>query len=99
MAETEAALSLYVYTTFADGTEVVYSGAFIEDCKKKAIVHFERPTDEGFDSIRCELPAYRWIPWEGKFSDEELACFDAFIHERESLFMQPVSTTSGERIS
>lgn len=86
----EAVLSLRVYTIFADGTEVVYSGAYTEDGMKKAIVHFERPTDEGFDSIRCELPAYRWIPWEGKFSDEELACFDRFVHEHESFFMRQV---------
>lgn len=95
----EAALSLHVYTTFADGTEVVYSGTFAEDGKKKAIVHFERPTtEEGFDSIRCELPAYRWIPWEGRFSDKELACFDVFVHEHESFFMRPPTMVSGERM-
>lgn len=49
----EAALSLRVYAIFDDGTEVVYSGAFAEDGKKKAFVHFERPTNEGFDSLRA----------------------------------------------
>lgn len=25
------------------------------------IVHFERPTEQGFDPARCELPEYKWI--------------------------------------
>lgn len=37
---------MYPYITLADGTE---------------IVHFERPTEEEFDSARCELPDYKWI--------------------------------------
>lgn len=82
-------MSLRVYTTFEDGTEVVYSGAFVENGKKKAIVHFERPTENRFDSIRCELPAYRWIPWEGKFSDEELACFDPKMLSKVALRLEP----------
>ena len=25
------------------------------------IVHFERPTEQGFDPAPCELPEYKWI--------------------------------------
>ena len=31
-------------------------------------VHFERPTDEGFDSIRFELPSYDIVYEEGNYT-------------------------------
>ena len=49
---------MYPYMTFADGTEVVHSQLIHEDGIDKVLVHFERPTDTGFDSARCELPSY-----------------------------------------
>lgn len=30
------------------------------------IVHFERPTEQGFDPAPCELPEYKWIFEEKK---------------------------------
>ena len=42
-------------------------------------MHFERPTDDGFDSMRFELPSYEMTPWEGSFTDEELAEFRRFL--------------------
>ena len=50
---------MYPYTTLSDETEVVYSNVIEENGKKKIIVHFERPTEDGFDLARCELPDYR----------------------------------------
>ena len=37
-------------------------------------VNFERPTENGFDSARCELPDYKWTDRHG-YSDEEIAMF------------------------
>ena len=34
---------------------------------KKVIVNFERPTEEEFDSARCELTSYTWLYKEGIF--------------------------------
>ena len=48
---------MYPYMTLADDTEIVHSHVFDEDGVKKVLVHFERPTEEGFDSARCELPS------------------------------------------
>ena len=28
---------------------------------RKVVVNFERPTEDGFDSARCELPSYTWL--------------------------------------
>lgn len=43
---------LYPYMTLNDGTEVCYS-QILEG--HKVVVNFERPTEDGFDSARCEL--------------------------------------------
>ena len=56
---------MYPYMTFEDGTEVVHSDLVTDDGTEKVFVHFERPTSDGFDSARCELPSYAWTDWEG----------------------------------
>lgn len=76
---------MYPYLTFGDGTEVVHSELFHEDGLDKVLVHFERPTDSGFDSARCELPSYSWTTWEGSFSEEEKAQFEAFLRSNAHL--------------
>ena len=47
---------LYPYMTLIDETEIVYSQLIGHGSAEKVIVHFERPTENGFDSARCELP-------------------------------------------
>lgn len=34
--------------------------------KERVIVYFERPTEQGFDAVSCELPEYKWIFKEEK---------------------------------
>ena len=70
---------MYPYMTLADETEIVHSQIIDEIGKKKVIVHFERPTENGFDSARCELPDYKWTEKEG-YSDEEIAVFEEHLH-------------------
>lgn len=53
---------MYPYLTFADDTEVTHSGIIEDGDVKKVLVHFERPTEAGFDFIRCEPPSYTWTP-------------------------------------
>ena len=43
-----------------------------------------RPTDNGFDSARCELPEYKWTEKEG-YSDEEIAFFEKLLHSNAHL--------------
>ncbi len=63
---------MYPYIVLADGTEIVHSHILEEIGEKCIDVHFERPTEDGFDMARCSLPSYNWIKREG-FSDEEIA--------------------------
>lgn len=76
---------VYPYMTLADGTEIVYTNVFEEDGVQKVEVHFERPTQNGFDTARCQLPSYKWLIREG-FSDEEMQMFDQFMHSNAHLF-------------
>lgn len=75
---------MYPYMTLADETEIVHSQLIEEDGKQKVIVHFERPTEDGFDSARCELPEYKWILREG-YSDEEIAMFEQLLRSNAHL--------------
>lgn len=70
---------MYPYMTLADETEIVHSQIIEENGKQKIIVNFERPTEEGFDSARCELPEYKWISKEG-YSADEIAMFEELLH-------------------
>lgn len=76
---------MYPYLTFGDGTEVVHSQLIDEDGLTKVYVHFERPTEDGFDSARCELPSYTWTSWEGHFSSDERAMFERFLRSNAHL--------------
>lgn len=77
---------MYPYMTFEDGTEVVHSHLILDDeGTAKVVVHFGRPTDNGFDSARCELPSYEWTAWEGAFSLQEKAAFEDFLSKNAHL--------------
>lgn len=76
---------MYPYMTLADDTEVVHSQIIEEDGKQKVVVNFERPTEEGFDTERCELPDYKWIKIDG-FSKEEIQMFEQLLQSNAHLF-------------
>ena len=62
--------------TLADETEIVHSQIIEKDGMKKVIVNFERPTENGFDSARCELPDYKWT---------EIEMFEELLHSNAHL--------------
>ena len=70
---------MYPYLTLSDGTEVVHSELLEGEQGGKVLVHFERPTHDGFDSVRFELPSYDMEVWEGKFTEEELRSLRDFL--------------------
>ena len=75
---------MYPNMTLSDETEIVHSQLIEDKGIKKVIVNFERPTDNGFDSARCELPEYKWTEKEG-YSDEEIAFFEKLLHSNAHL--------------
>lgn len=75
---------MYPYMTLADDTEIVHSQIIEKNGIKKVIVNFERPTDDGFDSARCELPEYIWTEKEG-YSDDEITFFEELLRNNAHL--------------
>jgi len=70
---------MYPYMTLADETEILHSHLICENDTQIVEVHFERPTEKGFDTARCSLPSYTWIKREG-FNDSEIEKFEKFLH-------------------
>jgi len=69
---------MYPYITLADETEITYSHLLERNGRNEIEVHFERPTEDGFDVARCVLPEYEWIGQEG-FDDAEIEFFKQLL--------------------
>lgn len=79
---------MYSYMKLGDETEITHSQILTGDGdEKQVIVHFERPTEEGFDIARCSLPSYQWIRKEG-YSDEEIKNFELFLKSNAHLLFK-----------
>lgn len=75
---------MYPCITLEDETEIVHSQLITDGSLQKVIMHFERPTQDGFDTARCELPEYKWTIIEG-YSKEEIDLFDKLLHSNAHL--------------
>ena len=89
---------MYPYITLGDGTEIVHSHLIHGEDGDRVLVHFERPTEDGFDSARCELPSYEWTEWEGHFSEAERALFEEFLRSNAHLLYR-YATSGGLRVA
>ena len=69
---------MYPYIKFEDETEVTFSQIIKKDEKEIIEVHFERPTENGFNMARCQLPNYEWLIIEG-YNEEEIKYFLEFL--------------------
>lgn len=76
---------MYPYIVLSDETEIVHSHIIQENGIQTVEVHFERPSEKGFDVARCTLPSYTWIKREG-FTDNEIDKFEKFLHCNAHLF-------------
>lgn len=77
-------IMMYPYIVLSDETEITHSQIIEEDGLQKVEVHFERPTENGFDSARCVLPTYQWKFHEG-FSETEMEFFNEFLQHNAHL--------------
>ena len=78
---------LYPYMTLSDETEVLHTQLIEKDGVNTVLVHFERATDSGFDSARCELPSYRWLYNEG-YSTSEIELFTKLLESNAHLLFR-----------
>jgi hypothetical protein len=79
---------MYPYIALADETLITYSHTKEEAGVNIIDVHFERPTEGGFDSVRCRLPDYKWTIWEGNYSDAEIAMFEKILKDSEEFILK-----------
>jgi len=71
---------MYPYCKYADETEVVFSHIMKNEKGEEIIhVHFERPTEQGFDSVRFELPSCKILYKDGNYKEEEIELFKTVV--------------------
>lgn len=71
---------MHTLCKYADETELVVSDIIEDENGQETIrVTFERPTEYGFDTIIFELPSYRIIEKDGKYTDEEIEIFKTVV--------------------
>ncbi len=63
-----------------------YSLIYMDNDQECIDVHFERPTESGFDSVRIKLPTYEVTVWEGNYTDEEIDFFIQVLKNSCDLF-------------
>ena len=69
---------MYPYIELPDKTLITHSHLMEKDGVNIVEVHFERPSDNVFDSARCRLPEYKWIMRDG-YTDEEIMNFEKIL--------------------
>ena len=69
---------MYPFMELPDGTAVEHSQVVEEKGKKKIFVYFERETEKGYDSAKCEYPNFFWAYNDG-FTNEEIDNFEALL--------------------
>ena len=73
---------MYPFCKYEDETEVVFSDIKKKDNGEEILyVHFERPTEDGFDSVRFELPTYNIVYKEGNYTEEEIEMFKKIVEQ------------------
>lgn len=90
---------MYPFCKYADETEVVFSNITKNDKNEEILyVHFERPTESGFDSVRFELPSYHVVYKEGNYTDEEIEMFKQIV-EQDAPYFYKWSREGGIKIA
>ena len=77
---------MYPYITLGNDIEVSHSHVLEKNLQQEIEVHFERATQNGFDSARCVLPSYQWKFCEGFSEDEQKFFCEVLKHNAHLLF-------------
>lgn len=80
---------VYEYVKYPDETLVTFSDIRKKDNGEEYIrVCFERPTEQGFDTVVFELPSYNILERVGNYSDEEVAFFKQVVENSAAYFFE-----------
>lgn len=90
---------MHTLCKYADGTELVVSDRIKSETGEETIrVVFERPTENGFDTIVFELPSYKIIEKDGDYTDKEIEMFKTIV-ERGAPYFYDLSNEGGVDIA
>ena len=79
----------YEFAKYPDETLVVFSDIRKKDNGEEYIrVSFERPTENGFDTVVFELPSYEIVEQDGNYSEEEIKEFRETVEKGAHLFFK-----------
>ena len=80
---------MYPFCKYADETLVTFSNIVKNENGEEVLyVHFERPMEYGFDSIRFELPTYKIVYEEGHYSKTEKEMFKKIVEKGAPYFYE-----------
>ena len=80
---------MHEFVTYEDGTLVVSSDIRTKETGDEyIIISFERPRENGFDTVVFELPSYDIVEREGNYSDEEIAIFKTVVERGAAYFFE-----------
>lgn len=80
---------MHEFVTYPDGTLVVFSDIRKKDNGQEyLIVCFERPTENGFDTVIFELPSYDIVKKDGNYSEREIETFKKVVEKGAAFFFE-----------
>ena len=80
---------VYEFAKYPDETLVAFSDIRKKDNGEEYIkVSFERPTENGFDTVVFELPSYEIVEQDGNYSEEEIKEFRETVEKGAHLFFK-----------
>jgi hypothetical protein len=79
---------MYPYVTLADETLITHSHLLGDEENPEVKVHFERPADNGFDSVTYMLPHYTQTEKIGNYSEKEISRFERMLRDNAHLFFR-----------
>lgn len=80
---------MYEFVKYPDKTEVVFSDIRKKDNGEEyIIVCFERPTENGFDTVIFELPSYDIVKKDGNYTEKEIETFKHVVEQGASFFFE-----------
>lgn len=80
---------VYEFAKYSDETLVVFSDIRKKENGEEYIrISFERPTENGFDTVVFELPSYEIVEKDGNYTDKEIEEFRETVEKGAHLFFK-----------
>lgn len=86
---------MHTICKYEDNTELVISDIIKRENGEEIIkVVFERPTENGFDTLIFELPSYKIVENDGQYTKEEIELFKKVVEQGAAHFYE-IATEGG----